>query len=173
MRYSFAIFAAVAAAAPQVQPISQISDGQIQAPPATPAPGYSVTQSAIVPGVTPISNPVLSASVPAVTPPGKPSSHPLVEKTSNTNSTPAPVVPSGNTPVAPVPTLSAPIVPGVNSTVPSGTGIASKASSALASATSGAASASGSSPAQATGAAGSNFVSFGGLMVAVGAAMLA
>lgn len=172
MRYSFAIFAAVAAAAPQVQPISQISDGQIQAPPATPAPGYSVTQSAIIPGVTPISNPVLSASVPAVTPPGKPSSHLPPLQTSIANSTPAPVVPS-NTPVAPVPTMVSPIVPGVNSTVPTGTGIASKASSALASATSGAASASGSSPAQATGAAGSNFVSFGGLMVAVGAAMLA
>jgi hypothetical protein len=53
MRYSFAIFAAVAAAAPQVQPISQISDGQIQAPPAT------------MPSVIPSAVPSVGASVPA------------------------------------------------------------------------------------------------------------
>lgn len=37
MRFTAVLFAGLAAAAPQVQPISQISDGQIQAPPATSA----------------------------------------------------------------------------------------------------------------------------------------
>ena len=66
MRYSFAIFAAVVAAAPQVQPISQISDGQIQAPPATSVavkpssvPGYSASVPVVVSSVV-----VPSASVP-------------------------------------------------------------------------------------------------------------
>lgn len=58
MRYSFALLAAVAAAAPQVQPISQISDGQIQAPPATSVP-------VALPSV---SVPVVAPSVPAVVP---------------------------------------------------------------------------------------------------------
>lgn len=57
MRYSFALLAAVAAAAPQVNPISQIGDGQIQAP----------TGSASVPYVAP-SVPAVASSVPAVTP---------------------------------------------------------------------------------------------------------
>lgn len=60
MRYSFALLAAVAAAAPQVNPISQISDGQIQAPPATqPAASYPVAIS---------SAPAVVPSVPAVVP---------------------------------------------------------------------------------------------------------
>jgi hypothetical protein len=63
MRYSFALLAAVAAAAPQVQPISQISDGQIQAPPAT-AP--VVVPSASVPAAV--------SSVPVVVPSVVPSS---------------------------------------------------------------------------------------------------
>jgi hypothetical protein len=69
MRYSFAIFAAVAAAAPQVQPISQISDGQIQAPPATVIPGVTpgVTTTVVA---TPTAAPVNTQSrISAVVPP--------------------------------------------------------------------------------------------------------
>jgi hypothetical protein len=60
MRASFALFAAVAAAVPQgVQPISQISDGQIQAPPAT-------VPSVVAPSVVPsVSAPVVAPSVSA------------------------------------------------------------------------------------------------------------
>jgi hypothetical protein len=63
MRASFALFAAVAAAVPQgVQPISQISDGQIQAPPAT-------IPSVVAPSVVPSgSAPVVSPSAPVVAP---------------------------------------------------------------------------------------------------------
>jgi hypothetical protein len=66
MRYSFAVFAAVAAAQySNVQPISQISDGQIQAPPATlPAPAPS---SAPVAGASSVVVPV--APVPSVAKP--------------------------------------------------------------------------------------------------------
>jgi hypothetical protein len=75
------------------------------------------------------------------------------------------------TPVAPVPTMSAPIVGG-NSTVPAGTGSPSMpAGSATKSA--GASGTASSGLPQNTGAAGSNFVNFGGLALAVGAAMLA
>jgi hypothetical protein len=64
MRYSLAIFAAVAAAAPQVQPISQISDGQIQAPPATAsAPAATVALSSVV---VPVASTSVVAPVPAV-----------------------------------------------------------------------------------------------------------
>jgi hypothetical protein len=63
MRYSFALLAAVAVAAPQVQPISQISDGQIQAPPAT---SPAVVPSASVPAAV--------SSVPVVVPSILPSS---------------------------------------------------------------------------------------------------
>jgi hypothetical protein len=64
MRYSFALFAAVAAAVPQVQPISQISDGQIQAPPATApvaVPSVSVPAVSSVPVV--VAPSVLPSSV--------------------------------------------------------------------------------------------------------------
>ena len=57
MRFAAVIFAGLAAAAPQVQPISQISDGQIQAPPAT---------SVAVPAVSSVAVSVPAVSVPAV-----------------------------------------------------------------------------------------------------------
>lgn len=63
MRYSFALLAAVAAAAPQVQPISQISDGQIQ------APATSVLASvvpSVVPSVPAAVSSVLASVIPAV-----------------------------------------------------------------------------------------------------------
>ncbi|KAF2442564.1 hypothetical protein P171DRAFT_474887 [Karstenula rhodostoma CBS 690.94] len=100
MRFSTsAIFAAVAIGAqalPQdVQPITQISDGQIQAPPATaPAGSYEVptapAPTEVLPSVTPV-------PLPSVVP----------------SSAPAPVEPSSayNTPVAP--------------SVPAGTGVTS------------------------------------------------
>ncbi|KAF9736194.1 hypothetical protein PMIN06_003823 [Paraphaeosphaeria minitans] len=101
MRFSTsAIFAAVAIGAqalPQdVQPITQISDGQIQAPPATSAPAASYE----VP-----SAPAPTEVLPSVTPVPLPSVVP--------SSAPAPVEPSSayNTPVAP--------------SVPAGTGASS------------------------------------------------
>jgi hypothetical protein len=46
MRFAVSVVALAAAVAAQVQPISQISDGQIQAPPAT-ATGSVVSTSAV------------------------------------------------------------------------------------------------------------------------------
>jgi hypothetical protein len=81
MRYSFAVFAAVAAAqySASVQPISQISDGQIQAPPATlpAAPAASsppAAGSSVAVPVIPV--PVSSGAKPSV-PAGKSSAHAL------------------------------------------------------------------------------------------------
>jgi hypothetical protein len=68
MRFAAVIFAGLAAAAPQVQPISQISDGQIQAPPAT---------SVAVPAVSSVAVSVPAVSVPAVSVPAV-SSYPAV-----------------------------------------------------------------------------------------------
>jgi hypothetical protein len=72
MRASFALFAAVAAAVPQasILPISQISDGQIQAPPATVVPPV-VAPSASVPAAA-SSVPAVVPSVPVSAPAGKP-----------------------------------------------------------------------------------------------------
>jgi hypothetical protein len=84
----------------------------------------------------------------------------------------SPVVPTPTaTPAAPVPTLITPIVPG-NGTVASSTG-AVGASSSSATPTTKAPASSGTAPAQATGAAASNAISFGGLVLAIGAAVLA
>ncbi|KAF1912373.1 hypothetical protein BDU57DRAFT_582537 [Ampelomyces quisqualis] len=148
MRYSFALLAAVAAAAPQVQPISQISDGQIQAPPATqPAASYPVATSSAPAAISSAVAPSQASSVVAP---------PLVTSVAATA-----------TPVAPVPMPSGSIVPSVNSTVPAaGTG-ASRTPTAPTSATS-------SGIPQSTGAAVANMVSFGGLaLAAVGAAFFA
>jgi hypothetical protein len=191
MRYSFTIaaLAAVGAAVPQysVQPISQISDGQIQAPPATSvvvpavpsgpavstpvAPGVTVT--AIVPSgpgetVTVIvpsygaSTPVASTGGPAVpisSPPAVPSEVPSAPAT-------VPVVvpsaPAGNASVPVVSSTGGAVYP--NSTISVTTGAPS--------ATSGGAGSSPSAPA-AGGAAAANMVSFGGLLLAVAGFVLA
>lgn len=57
---SVALLAGLVAAVPQVQPISQISDGQIQAPPATSKP---VAATSAVPSSAPavVSTPAYSA----------------------------------------------------------------------------------------------------------------
>lgn len=72
MRYSFALLAAVAAAAPQasVNPISQIGDGQIQAPTAPASVPYSApaVSAPAVPSVPAVSVPAVP-SVPAVSVP--------------------------------------------------------------------------------------------------------
>jgi hypothetical protein len=77
MRASFALFAAVVAAVPQasIQPISQISDGQIQAPPATVVPPV-VAPSASVPAAA-SSVPAVVPSVPVSAPAGKSTLHTL------------------------------------------------------------------------------------------------
>jgi hypothetical protein len=164
MRYSFALLAGVVAAVPQlsVQPISQISDGQIQAPPATVVPPVS-KPTPVVPSV---SAPVVAPSVPVSAPAGKSTlyiSHRVSHMLTHSSVTPA--VPTA-TPVVP----SAPVVPvpGGNSTAPaSGTG-----SSASKSPSSPTASSSTGTP-ESTGAAGVYQVSFGGLVLAIGAAVLA
>jgi hypothetical protein len=191
MRYSFTIaaLAAVGAAVPQysVQPISQISDGQIQAPPATSivvpavpsgpavstpvAPGVTVT--AIVPSgpgetatvIVPsygASTPVASTGGPAVpisSPPAVPSEVPSAPAT-------VPVVvpsaPAGNASVPVVSSTGGAVYP--NSTISVTTGAPS--------ATSGGAGSSPSAPA-ASGAAAANMASFGGLLLAVAGFVLA
>ncbi|KAF1975310.1 hypothetical protein BU23DRAFT_552702 [Bimuria novae-zelandiae CBS 107.79] len=180
MRFSTsAVLAAVAIgvqALPQeysaVQPITQISDGQIQAPPAT-APvssGYAVpTPSAPaaseVPSVTPVP---LPSEVPSVTPVPLPSVVP-------SSAAPVPVPSSGyETPVVPVPSVPAPSVPAGtgsappypipssapvygNSTVPAPTGGSTHTSAeAPSSATSGASE----QPTEAPGSAAANAISF-------------
>ncbi|KAF2035696.1 hypothetical protein EK21DRAFT_84121 [Setomelanomma holmii] len=155
MRYSFALLAGVAAAVPQysVNPISQISDGQIQAPPAT-----SVV---VVPSPAPVKVSSVyvapSVSVPAVSLPSVISSVPVV------------IVPSA-TPVAPT-SIVTPIVsvPG-NTTVPLSTGASASRSPSGPKASS---TATGTGVPQSTGAAGANLVSLGGLVLAVGAAVFA
>ena len=151
MRFAAIIFAGLAAAAPQAsvvpQPISQISDGQIQAPPATSAavpapevPSYSATVIASVPVES--APPVVAPSAPVAT----------------------------ATPVAPVPTLVTPIVPGVNSTGALSTGATPAASTSGAA---GSATTSSTIPEQSQAAAAGNAISFGGLVVAMAAAVLA
>ncbi|CAO2656846.1 Nn.00g056490.m01.CDS01 [Neocucurbitaria sp. VM-36] len=141
---SVAVLAGVVAAAPQVQPISQISDGQIQAPTAVP----SVYSSAVVPVV---STPEVVSTPAAVSTPAE--------------ATATPIVPTS---------LVVPIVPGVNSTaiVPSSTG-AVASSSAPSAGSSGSATTSASVPEQSTGAAAGTAISFGGLVFAMAAAVFA
>ncbi|KAF1942592.1 hypothetical protein EJ02DRAFT_162711 [Clathrospora elynae] len=167
MRFSIvsvAIMASVAVASPQysIQPISQISDGQIQAPPATAVPAPSEVPSVV---------PSPSASAPEASAP---------EATAPA-ATPTPVAPTA-TPVAPVPTMMTPIVPGFNSTSPSSTGAVSVSMSPSESAgssesattpASGSATSSGSVPEASVGAATGNMVSFGGLVLAIGAVVFA
>lgn len=168
MRYSFALLAAVAAAAPQasVNPISQIGDGQIQAPTAPASVPYSAPaiSAPAVPSVPAVSAPAVP-SVPAVSVPAgmfslkssSASNHVLISSQVTPVPLPSPVKPSA-------PIVS---VPGGNATTPAGTGAASKTPSAPTGASS-------SGLPQATGAAGSTLVSFGGVVLAaVGAAVFA
>ena len=183
---SVAIMAGAVAAVPQysVQPISQISDGQIQAPPATSAVGSAVP----LPSPTDVSVPAgvttaLSSAVGDITSTGKSSSHSVVYQHETNNTTVAAtesvtsvvVVPTA-TPIAPSGSLVTPIVGG-NSTA-SATGsaaVSASTSSSEESATSGAGSSSTESPSapESTGAAAGNMVSFGGLVFAIGAAVFA
>jgi len=186
MRYSFAVSALVASAVavPQVypisqisdgqiqapsvvptpapvQPISQISDGQIQAPPATPPAAYSAakpTPSAVAP-VNPISQ-ISDGQIqaPPATPPAAKPSTPAAPVNPISQISDGQIQAPPATPVAPKPTMSAPIVPGVNNTIPSSTGAIMKPSGA-----------SPSLPVQATGAATANMVSFGGMVLVFGA----
>ncbi|KAH7124076.1 hypothetical protein B0J11DRAFT_530624 [Dendryphion nanum] len=158
MRYTIALaaFAAIGVQAipheshsHSVQPISQISDGQIQAPPATSLPSYGASSAPVAsPSVTggPASTPAKSTGVYSTSaPPAVPS---------------VVVPPAGNTTIPIVPGVStsgAPSYP--NSTVPTGV----RPSTSLG----GSGTPTPSRPAQQTGAASVNMISFGGLALAV------
>lgn len=190
MRYSFAltVLAAIGAqAAPQasysVQPISQISDGQIQAPPATP----------VVPGGMFISRPydntvtnesAVSTPAATVTPSVTASVVVPSEGAPVTGSTAVVVVPS-EAPSAPVGAPSAPAgnssapVDVVTSVVPTAspsngtvsTGSPSSTSAEETSTPSSSSAPPADSPPAASGAATGNMVSFGGLALAIAAAL--
>jgi hypothetical protein len=191
MRYSFTIaaLAAVGAAVPQysVQPISQISDGQIQAPPATSVdvpvvPSGPAVSTPVAPGVT------VTAVVPSG--PGETATVivPSYGASTPVASTGAPAVPISSAPAVPSEVPSAPatvpvVVPSApagNASVPvvSSTGGAVYPNSTISvttgapSATSGGAGSSPSAPA-ASGAAAANMASFGGLLLAVAGFVLA
>jgi cytoskeletal protein RodZ len=164
MRFSVA-FLAVAAigarAAPQdysVQPISQISDGQIQAPPASAPPASSATPPVVsVTESAPLYTATEIASITVVVP----------------SVTGAPVVPSPSAPVVVAPSapavnssvVAAPSTP-ANGTVSTGAPTAPSSSAAEASETG---TPSGSSPGapEATGGAVVNMISISGLALAV------
>ncbi|KAL7771307.1 hypothetical protein CFE70_001250 [Pyrenophora teres f. teres 0-1] len=175
MRYSTAAVALLAGAVMAVPqygdnkplPISQIGDGQIQAPPAS-------TVAPIMPTATSVGS---APGVPAATTGVSTSAVTLTATLTSTNIM---VVPTA-TPVAPVSTMVTPIV-GSNSTMPAaGTGASSSpASTGSAAASSSAATSRGSasgtrtgSAPESTGAAAGNMVSFGGLVFAIGAAIFA
>ncbi|KAF2253434.1 hypothetical protein BU26DRAFT_515791 [Trematosphaeria pertusa] len=140
---SLAVLAAIGAqAAPQVNPITQISDGQIQAPSATsevPTPTATVVPS--VTEVVPTETPVPSVA---------PSETPVV---------PVPSAPAANTTIPVVVTTQVPSF--ANSTVPV------TSTPAGTSGAGGSPSASGTAPPAETGAATANMVSLGGLALAV------
>ncbi|KAH7564155.1 hypothetical protein J3E72DRAFT_324141 [Bipolaris maydis] len=199
---SLAFLAGAVAAAPQgdVLPISQISDGQIQAPPATP-PAVSAPSAlpSAVPSVVPSA--VSSASGVTEVPPlsqvsvGKSAlvlyncstKYSLLTTLQGTGAVPLPSATATATPVAPGTPGTTPIVippGGSNSTVPAPSGSAAQSSGPSASAsesspagsTAGASSSptsSSTSVPQAGGAAAGNMVSFGGLVLAIGAAVFA
>jgi len=166
---SVAVLAGAVAAVPQYQPISQISDGQIQAPPAATG-GYSAPVVAPVPSV---SKAVPSAAVPSVT--GPAGSYPSA-------AVPSAAVPSAAVPTAPVPSAAYPSaavptvvvpVPGVNSTAILSKPSVAPSATKPAGTSAGASSTASSGLPQASGAAAGNAISFGGLVIAMAAAVLA
>ncbi|KAH6878946.1 hypothetical protein J4E91_002711 [Alternaria rosae] len=170
MRFSIAsvaVMAGAVAAVPQysVQPISQISDGQIQAPPAT----------SMIPAV-PMPSASMVSEIPAVPMPsgsmvsGDMTSTVAVTETASVTS--VVVVPTA-TPVVPGASMSVPM--GSNTTMATGTGsmtASTPASEETSSGVAGSATESGDIP-ESTGAAAGNMVSFGGLVLAIGAAIVA
>lgn len=113
MRFSItsvALLAGAVAAVPQygIQPISQISDGQIQAPPATPPAG--APSGAPTPGVTSVVASLVSVSLPV------PEGTSLAVPEASHSGAPVPGVspsaPGASAPVASAPAGSAPGVPG-------------------------------------------------------------
>jgi len=184
---SVAVLAGAVAAVPQYQPISQISDGQIQAPPAATG-GYSAPVVAPVPSVSKAvpsgkilpspSQPIAwthldTAAVPSVT--GPAGSYPSA-------AVPSAAVPSAAVPTAPVPSAAYPSaavptvvvpVPGVNSTVILSKPSVAPSATKPAGTSAGASSTASSGLPQASGAAAGNAISFGGLVIAMAAAVLA
>merc|ERR1712137_1483641 len=155
---SVAIMAGAVAAVPQysVQPISQISDGQIQAPPATSAVGSAVP----LPSPSALSSAADMTSTLAVT---------------ETASVTSVVVVPTATPVGPSGSMVTPIVGGNSTASATGSAAVSSTASSEESATSGVAGSSteSASAPESTGAAAGNMVSFGGLVFAIGAAVFA
>ncbi|OCL05592.1 hypothetical protein AOQ84DRAFT_94727 [Glonium stellatum] len=95
---SLAVIAAVAApalAVTSIQPITQISDGQIQAPPATSAASYEASSAVVVPTTVAASG-YSSYSIPVVSPPIVTSVAPVVSSVPVVVPTYAP----GNTSIA-------------------------------------------------------------------------
>ncbi|CAI9629330.1 hypothetical protein GT037_007085 [Alternaria burnsii] len=165
---SVAIMAGAVAAVPQysVQPISQISDGQIQAPPATSAVGSAVP----LPSPSDVSVPAGVTS--ALSSAADMTSTLAVTETASVTS--VVVVPTA-TPVAPSGSMVTPIVGGNSTASATGSAAVSSTASSEESATSGVAGSSteSASAPESTGAAAGNMVSFGGLVFAIGAAVFA
>jgi len=165
---SVAIMAGAVAAVPQysVQPISQISDGQIQAPPATSAVGSAVP----LPSPSDVSVPAGVTS--ALSSAADMTSTLAVTETASVTS--VVVVPTA-TPVGPSGSMVTPIVGGNSTASATGSAAVSSTASSEESATSGVAGSSteSASAPESTGAAAGNMVSFGGLVFAIGAAVFA